>query len=171
MQGRVLIALVPASFVSWSGSGIVYVEYMRALSQANNKTDTSCLQTVFAAQRALALFRFRNRCMRWKVHSQRRSLLFVDRIRHGESPLTLTPCNADSPAAVRCTAGCGAASGSGWVGRHGCAAHTRRAPLRAAAYPPQIPSSSSGSSASRGCGNTPGAGRPNYRKTAPAAPT
>ena len=50
MQGRVLIALVPASFVSWSGSGIVYVEYMQALSQANYKTDTSCLQTVFAAQ-------------------------------------------------------------------------------------------------------------------------
>ena len=64
MQGRELSALVPASFVSWSGSGIVYVEYMRALSQANDKTDTFCLQTVFTAQRALALFRFRNRCMR-----------------------------------------------------------------------------------------------------------
>ena len=63
-QVRVLIALVPASFVSWSGSGIVHVEYMRALSQANYKTDTSCLQTVSAAQKALALFRFRNRCVR-----------------------------------------------------------------------------------------------------------
>lgn len=56
MQGRVLIALVPASFVSWSGSGIVYVEYMQALSEANYKTDTSCLQTVFAAQKSLVLF-------------------------------------------------------------------------------------------------------------------
>ena len=63
-QGRELSALVPASFASWSGSGIVYVEYMQALSQANYKTDTFCLQTVFTAQRALALFRFRNRCVR-----------------------------------------------------------------------------------------------------------
>ena len=34
-----LIALVPASFVSWSGSGIVYVEYMQTSVYKGYKQD------------------------------------------------------------------------------------------------------------------------------------